>query len=202
MRVVAGIHGGRVLTAPKGDQTRPTSDRVKESLFAILRDDVLDAVVLDLFAGSGALGIEALSRGAAHATFVDRSARAIAAVRANLRALRVPAGDVAVVKSTVMAHLNGRSAGGQTYDLAFLDPPYDASDGDEMLHALGGDGAVHLSDGATVVLEHATAAPVADAYGLLTRISVRRYGDTSLSLFAHRQRNETDNPSHASHVLH
>jgi 16S rRNA (guanine966-N2)-methyltransferase len=171
------------LAAPKGNQTRPTSDRVKESLFAILRDDVLGAVILDLFAGSGALGIEALSRGAAHATFVDRSARSIAAVRANLRALRVPAGDVAVVKSTVMAHLTGGSPGGRAYDLAFLDPPYNASDGGEILHALGEHAATLLSERATVVLEHATAEPVADAYGVLTRITVRRYGDTSLSLF-------------------
>lgn len=183
MRVVAGVHGGRVLAAPKGGHTRPTSDRVKESLFAILRDEVVDAAVLDLYAGSGALGIEALSRGASHATFVDRSAQAIAAVRANLRTLRVPAEAVTIAKSTVMAYLNGSRADTPAYDLAFLDPPYDTHDTADVMAALGGGDVPLLADTATVVIEHSRSAVVADVYGALERVSVRRYGDTSLSLF-------------------
>src|SRR5919199_2095346 len=91
MRVVAGTWGGRRLQAPRGDATRPTSDRVREALFSILGDRVTGARVLDLFAGSGALGIEALSRGAVEATFVDSAPAAIRAVRANLDALGIEA---------------------------------------------------------------------------------------------------------------
>src|SRR3984885_7528700 len=91
VRVVAGRFGGRSLVAPRGRATRPTSDRVREALFSILGEAVVGAGVLDLFAGSGALGIEALSRGASEATFVDSSQAAVAAVRRNLEALGVEA---------------------------------------------------------------------------------------------------------------
>lgn len=115
MRIVAGEWRGRPLKAPKG--ARPTADRVKEALFSILADRVLEARVLDLFAGSGALGIEALSRGAARATFVDEDAGAIVTLRANL-----PAAERAVVvRRSATAHLRDT---GEQYDLVFLDPPY------------------------------------------------------------------------------
>src|SRR5437867_7680145 len=102
MRVVAGIHKGRRLAAPRGRSTRPTADRVRESVFNLL-GPLADARVLDLYAGSGALGIEALSRGAAAATFVDSDARAVAAVRANLERLEIE--DVRVVKASVPSFL-------------------------------------------------------------------------------------------------
>jgi len=161
MRVVAGTYGGRTLTAPKGGHTRPTSDRVKESLFAILRDEVCEAVVLDLYAGSGALGIEALSRGARRATFVDRNPKSIAAIRGNLRGLRVAPEVVTVVKSTVNAHLSGPSPADDAYDLVFLDPPYDTPDAAATLHALGGD-CESVADDVTVVVEHARDADIAE----------------------------------------
>src|SRR5436305_5485400 len=124
MRVVAGRHGGRGLVAPKGDATRPTADRVREALFSAL-GDVSDMTVLDLFAGSGALGIEALSRGAAQATFVERARPALTALRANLEALditaQIHAGDArALVRNATQA--------GRTYDLVFVDPPYRESE--------------------------------------------------------------------------
>src|SRR4051795_8937944 len=96
MRVIAGSYGGRILKAPRGDRTRPTSDRVREALFSILGDRVQDARVLDLFAGSGALGLEALSRGAEDVTFVDDAAAAVRSVKANLAALDA----VATVRQT------------------------------------------------------------------------------------------------------
>ncbi|MAF12598.1 16S rRNA (guanine(966)-N(2))-methyltransferase RsmD [Candidatus Poribacteria bacterium] len=182
MRVVAGTYGGRTLTAPKGDHARPTSDRVKESLFAILRADVPDAAVLDLYAGSGALGLEALSRGARHVTFVDRNPRSIAAIRANLRALDVPAEAATVVKSPVMAWLNGPSPTEPTYGLVLLDPPYDTPDASAALQTLADHAA--LSDQVTVVAEHARNANIADVYGRLERTRTQRYGDTSLSFFS------------------
>src|SRR3954468_11438669 len=131
MRVIAGTYGGRRLQAPGGTQTRPTSDRVREALFSILGGRVEGARVLDLFAGSGALGIEALSRGAREATFVDRAPGAIRAVGANLEALRAAA---LVGRARARRFLGGASRGARSYDLVFLDPPYrlDASLG----HAL------------------------------------------------------------------
>ena len=121
MRIVAGLYGGRRIAAPAGRSTRPTSDRVREALFSILGDAVHEARVLDLFAGSGALGIEALSRGAREAVFVDSDARAVAAVRANLAALGA---EAAVHRRDAFAWL--ASAAG-TFDLVFADPPYSSA---------------------------------------------------------------------------
>jgi 16S rRNA (guanine966-N2)-methyltransferase len=119
MRVVAGDARGRTITAPRGRDTRPTADRVREAVFNALHSlgGVAEATVLDLFAGSGALGIEALSRGAAHATFVDRDRHALAAVRANLEATGL-AGRATVRQADAMSFEGG------AYDLALLDPPY------------------------------------------------------------------------------
>src|ERR671914_2355707 len=121
MRVIAGRFGGRRLAAPPGAATRPTSDRVREALFSILGERVAGARVLDLFAGSGALGIEALSRGAAEATFVDTAAPAIRTVRANLDALGAAA---EVRRADARRFLGAASADARQYDLVFLDPPY------------------------------------------------------------------------------
>ena len=126
MRVVAGIYGGRRLVAPPGDATRPTSDRVREALFSVLGASVAGARVLDLFAGSGALGIEALSRGAASALFVDRAPAAIKAIRTNLDALGIEAD---VRRMPALAALRTAADRGDAYDLVFLDPPYRRSAG-------------------------------------------------------------------------
>jgi 16S rRNA (guanine966-N2)-methyltransferase len=123
MRIVAGEHRGRRLRAPAGSATRPTSDRVREALFSILGSvDSLD--VLDLYAGSGALGLEALSRGAESATFVESARPALAAITANLAAIGRE--DAAVVDRDVLAWL-GSGAPDSTFDLVFCDPPYDAA---------------------------------------------------------------------------
>jgi 16S rRNA (guanine966-N2)-methyltransferase len=122
VRIVAGAFGGRRITAPRGQGTRPTSDRVREALFSILGP--LEGVrVLDLFAGSGALGIEALSRGARDAVFVDRDSRAVRTIRANLASLGA---EALVVEDDASSYLRGRSAGAPPglFDLLFLDPPY------------------------------------------------------------------------------
>jgi 16S rRNA (guanine(966)-N(2))-methyltransferase RsmD len=121
LRIVAGSFKGRRLVAPPGSATRPTSDRVREALFSVLGPSVPGARVLDLFAGSGALGLEALSRGAATAVFVDRSQRAIAAIRTNLEALGV---DADVHRMEAHAALRAALARREAYDLVFLDPPY------------------------------------------------------------------------------
>ena len=122
MRVIAGTAGGMALRAPRDPGTRPVTDRVKETLFGILGERVLDALVLDLYAGSGALGIEALSRGAARATFVERGREAVAAIRHNLSKTGLEP-SATVFGQDVMRFLAHPTADGP-YDLVFVDPPY------------------------------------------------------------------------------
>jgi 16S rRNA (guanine966-N2)-methyltransferase len=174
MRVVAGRYGGRRLVAPPGSATRPTSDRVREALFSVLGGSVQDARVLDLYAGSGALGIEALSRGAASAVFVDRSPRAITAIRANLEALGI---DADVRRLEARAALRTASARADAYDLVFLDPPYRraAELGRELSEALP----AVLAPGARVVSESDRRDPLELDFPL---VDERRYGDTVIRI--------------------
>jgi 16S rRNA (guanine966-N2)-methyltransferase len=175
MRIIAGTHGGRELTAPKGRATRPTSDRVREALFSIL-GDIRGLRVLDLFAGSGALGIEALSRGAAQATLVDSAAPAVAAIKRNLEALGARA---EVVRQPAARFLQGASRDARQYDLVFLDPPYrDASTlGRELTSAL----TPILAPDARVVAESDRRSPLGLELALLDE---RRYGDTMIQIYA------------------
>ena len=174
MRVVAGRHGGRRLVAPAGDATRPTSDRVREALFSVLGASVQGARVLDLYAGSGALGIEALSRGAASAVFVDRAQPAIAAIRANLQALGIEAD---VRRMPARTALRTASARAEAYDLVFLDPPYrrTADLGRELSEALP----AVLAPGARVVSESDRRELLALELPLTDE---RRYGDTVIRI--------------------
>jgi 16S rRNA (guanine966-N2)-methyltransferase len=178
MRVIAGIYGGRRLQTPAGLDTRPTGDRVREALFSILGDRVHDARVLDLFAGSGALAIEALSRGAASATVVDNAAPAIRAITANLEALGA---DATVVRAEARRFLGGASRSGRSYDLVFLDPPY------RLAAALGRDLSAALAavvaPGGTVVAESDRRAPLEIDLPLEDE---RRYGDTLIRIHGSR----------------
>jgi 16S rRNA (guanine966-N2)-methyltransferase len=169
VRVIAGRFGGRTLVAPRGARTRPTSDRVREALFSIL-GSVQDDRVLDLFAGSGALAIEALSRGAGPATLVDSSAAAIAAIRHNLE---VVGASAELRRQRAGIFLEQARAGARQYDLVFLDPPYRrARDlGEELSTAL----APVLAPDARVVSESDRRDPLALELPLLDE---RRYGDT------------------------
>jgi 16S rRNA (guanine(966)-N(2))-methyltransferase RsmD len=178
MRVIAGQWGGRRLQAPAGAATRPTSDRVREALFSILGERVAGARVLDLFAGSGALGIEALSRGAAEATFVDSSPAAVKAVRANLEALGA---DAEVRRAEARVFLRSASGAGRHYDLVFLDPPYRLAErlGRELSKAL----AAVLAPGGLAISE-------SDRRSVLnldmTPTDERRYGDTVIRIHGPR----------------
>jgi 16S rRNA (guanine966-N2)-methyltransferase len=173
VRVIAGIHGGRTLVAPRGRTTRPTSDRVREALFSIL-GQIGGATVLDLFAGSGALAIEALSRGATSATLVDSSAAAIAAIRRNLDALGI---DAEVVRGDAAAWCEQAKRRARQYDLVFLDPPYRHGSplGARLTAALAG----ALAPGARVVAESDRHQPLGLALPLLDE---RRYGDTLIQI--------------------
>ena len=171
MRVVAGELRGRRLAAPAGRATRPTSDRVREALFSML-GGVEDARVLDLFAGSGALGIEALSRGAGSAAFVDRDARAVAAIRSNLTALGLE--GATVHRRDAVAFLGEAS---ETYDLIFVDPPYDSAP--RLAGPLSRALPAALSPEALIVSESDKRMPLELELPLVRE---RAYGDTRIAL--------------------
>lgn len=178
-RIVAGVLGGRRLAVPGGRGTRPTSDRVREALFGAL-DALLDldgARVADLYAGSGAIGLEALSRGAAHALFVESDARAVAVLRRNVTELDV--GAAARVAATPVRRVLAEPPG-EPYDLVFADPPYDLA-GDELaqvLAALVGGG--WLAEDAVLVLERSSRSPEPAWVPGTTGTRSRRYGETTL----------------------
>jgi 16S rRNA (guanine966-N2)-methyltransferase len=173
MRIIAGAKRGHGIAAPKGNDTRPTSDRVRESTFSLV-GPVDDALVLDLFAGSGALGLEALSRGAAEATFVDSSAASVAAVRANLEAV---GGEAEVRRTDALRFLRTASGEAREYDLVLLDPPYRLAErlGRELSEALPG----LLAPAALVVCESDRRAPLPLDLPLRDE---RRYGDTLIRI--------------------
>jgi 16S rRNA (guanine(966)-N(2))-methyltransferase RsmD len=175
MRVIAGTYRGRTLKAPPGESTRPTSDRVREALFSILDDRIREARVLDLFAGSGALGLEALSRGAALATFVDTDPKAIAAVKANLDALKAVA---EVRRNDALRFLSAAPARGAQYDLVFLDPPYRLAE--RLAPSLSEALPAVLAPGAVAVAESDRRAPLALDLPLQDE---RRYGDTLIRIY-------------------
>ena len=180
-RVIAGTARSIRLDAP-GPGTRPLADRVKQTLFGILERDLPGARFLDLFAGSGAAGIEALSRGAAHATFVERDQRAIGTIRTNLA--RTALGDdgrATIVRADALTWLRDpdRTAGA-LYDLVLIDPPYD--DIESMSTALEAASAI-VSRGGRVVAKHFWRTPPPPMVGLLASERERRFGDTALTFY-------------------
>jgi len=181
MRVIAGRYGGRRLTAPKGRTTRPTSDRVREALFAML-GDIEGARVLDLFAGTGALGIEAVSRGASNAVFVERDRSAIEAIEANIAALGLSDEQALIRREDVLDALRGARKRKETYDLVLIDPPYGrAGEVGPRLEAGLPD---LLAPGARVVLESDRRAPLGLGLGLSIE-KEREYGDTTIAIHRH-----------------
>jgi 16S rRNA (guanine(966)-N(2))-methyltransferase RsmD len=186
MRVIAGSLRRRTLKAPGGLVTRPTSDRLRETLFNVLAPRIEGAYFLDLYAGSGAVGIEALSRGAAHVTFVERGVSTLQVLRANLQRLDVTE-SFRVEPVSVTAFLRrARPAGMRGFDLVFLDPPYDA--GEEYWSALGQLGAAGalLAKEALVVAEHRRKEPLQADYGELARTRLLQQGDSALSFYCRR----------------
>jgi 16S rRNA (guanine966-N2)-methyltransferase len=175
MRIVRGSLGGRVLRAPHGADTRPTSEKVREAIFNIL-PDVEGMQVLDLFAGSGALGIEALSRGAAHATFIDQAKPALAAVRGNLRELGLEARSTVIAGDAVA--MAARHVPASPWQLVFVDPPYRSDLAVRAVQTLA-----HLAPEAVIVIEHDRRNAPPDALGSLLRTDQRRYGDTLVSFY-------------------
>ena len=176
MRVIAGSLKGRRLNAPSWDGLRPTSDKLRETLFNILAPRVAGARVLDGYAGTGALGIEALSRGAAHVTFVERDRRAQTLIAENLARCGLADGYVMMRASVsrALADLQGAS-----FDIMIFDPPYQEQ-ADEMLAAA----ADRLAAGGVLVLEHARRAQTPESAGRLVRTRQIISGDSALSLYS------------------
>ena len=187
MRISGGVHRSRQLVSPRGSSTRPTSDRVREALFSILdsRGVLEGARVIDFYAGTGALGLEALSRGAAHATFVDNDRRALEALARNIDALRERPRTRVVPQAAVRA---AATLAGEEATLVFCDPPYaDVPRADgvaKLLAALESDPGHVLRENALVVLEHATRDKLSlPAGSKLREEDARVYGDTTLSFY-------------------
>lgn len=187
MRIIAGTYRSRVLQAPPGLSTRPTSDRLRETLFNVLAPRIRGAVFLDLYAGSGAVGIEALSRGAAHVTFVERAPAALKVLRANLERLGIT-GGFRVCAGSVKTFLRSAAEAGPKpgrYEVVFLDPPYDmAEEYTATLGQLGRANTRILASGALVVAEHRRKQPLDRQYGRLQRTRLLEQGDAALSFYA------------------
>ena len=183
MRVIAGEFRSRPLAAPKGRDTRPTSDRLRETLFNVLAARVSGSVFLDIYAGSGAVGIEALSRGAAEAIFVEAAEPAMRSIRANLSSLSIRGGYTLEPRSAAAA-LNRLAASGRAVNLVFLDPPYtDAAEYESTLNLLGGECRELLAPDAIVIAEHLKKLNLAEDYGALRRYRLLKQGDSVLSFY-------------------
>jgi len=187
MRIIAGSLRSRRLEAPPGLATRPSSDRLRETLFNVLAPRIEGAVFLDLYAGSGAVGLEALSRGAARVEFVERDAAALKVMRGNLERLGI-AGGFRVHAAGVGAFLRRVVEAGkkrEQYDIVFLDPPWEATDEyAATLGLLGGAAAGLLGEEALVIAEHRKKQRLVERYGSLERMRLLEQGDAALSFYA------------------
>ena len=188
MRITGGTHRGRTLKTLRGQKVRPTSDRVREALFSMIGARLPEAAVLDLFAGTGSLGLDALSRGAERATFVDKSRQALDVIRQNVEALGL--GECAVIKQIDIQAGNLRLAELEgPFDLVFIDPPYRLTERVErnvglgsLLESLWSSGTVDTGGG-LVVLEHDRRSFIANDWDGFGVSDTRTYGDTSLTFF-------------------
>jgi 16S rRNA (guanine(966)-N(2))-methyltransferase RsmD len=179
MRVIAGTYRSRRLIAPRGLATRPTSDRLRETLFNVLGARVEGTVFVDLYAGSGAVGIEALSRGASLVYFVDKASTAMAAIRRNLAALDIHSG-FQLESSNVSSALGRLSGAG----IIFLDPPYEASsEYERSLASIAQNSDSLMAPDGIVIAEHSRKTHLAEHYGALQRYRVLEQGDAGLSFY-------------------
>ena len=197
MRVIAGTFRGRRLVAPKGNRVvRPTADRVKESVFSMLREQVIDANFLDLCAGTGNMGIEALSRGAKHVTFVERDPRCIQTIEQNLRtcglttesrAARKPTDTIFLLRRDAVKGITYLQKQAAVFEVIYFDPPYavDLQGGSELYTpclALLAENSLLCTDG-TLLVEHAKQCVIPDSVGSLARSRQVNYGDTVVSFY-------------------
>lgn len=185
MRIIAGTYRSRILKSPKGLSLRPTSDRLRETLFNVLGAGVQGARFMDIFAGTGAIGIEALSRGAAEAVFIEKHAPTAALIRGNLESLGIRTGATVIPLDAAhgLEKLKEKSkANGSTYDYVFLDPPYDETEEcKSSLRFL--ESASFLASDAIVIAEHRRNLDLPAKIGTLVKVRVLKQGDAVLSFF-------------------
>ncbi len=180
MRVISGVYGGRMLKSPPDHRIRPTSDRLRETLFNVLAPRIDEETrFLDLCAGTGAIGIEAVSRGVAFVTFIDRSRKACALIEENLDKLGVPESDTEVLNLEAENFTGREHETG--WDIVYFDPPYD-SNYSVVLHDFGTKGDL-LRDGGVLVVEHHTKKQMPDIVGTIRRWRMLKQGETSLSFY-------------------
>lgn len=180
MRVVSGSAKGRPLKAVPGTGTRPTTDKVKEALFSMIGPYFEGGTALDLFAGSGGLGIEALSRGMDKAVFVDLESKSIEVIRTNLKATKLE-DQAAIYRNDATRALKALAKRSTQFDLVFLDPPYRMKNGDElmlMMHELG-----LLEPEATIVLEYESKHDYPEQFGPFEQTRKALYGETAVSIY-------------------
>lgn len=184
MRIIAGKHRGRKLKSPPSLKTRPTSDRLRETLFNILAPRIQGARFLDLCAGSGAVGIEALSRGAAHVTFVDHSRKMYALIETNLKLLNAGDDQAEVVSREASDFLRKHAKKeAEPFDIVFFDPPYE-TDYDDVLNDLEQGAELLMAKQGVVIVEHSRKKNPADEFGALKRYRLVKQGDSCLSFYA------------------
>ena len=177
MRVIAGEFRSRRIESIPGLETRPTTDRMRETLFSILMPRMEDAVFVDAYAGTGAVGIEAISRGAKHAIFIEKEKRAIQTIEANLKSLKATS-RARVIRGAAHIYLAGLAA-----DIVFLDPPYDQErEYATTMEVLG------RHPKPLVIVQHSVRFTLADEYGVLRKTRVLKQGDNALSFYAYRGR--------------
>jgi 16S rRNA (guanine(966)-N(2))-methyltransferase RsmD len=181
-RIIGGAGKGRRLKTAAGESTRPTGARVRQALFDILAPVIPGCRFLDAFAGSGGVGLEALSRGAGKVVLVDHAAAAVLAAKENARALAHAGGEVKIFRQDALTAMGALAEQGMRFDVVYLDPPY-ASDLYEPLLSLLGEGPL-LADGGVVVAEHFHKRLLLETIGALVRTRQRRVGDHCLSFYA------------------
>lgn len=183
MRIIAGKYRGHQLVAFKADHIRPTTDRVKETLFNKLQFQIQEAKVADLFCGTGNLGIEALSREASFCTFVEKNPKSLAISRQNLEKLRVPASCYRIINMDVLAFLKNYQE--EPFDIIFADPPFT----EKMAHAVMEAASISqaFAEHTVLAIESERKERMEDRYGSLIRYSKKEFGDKILSLFCHEK---------------
>jgi len=180
MRIIAGDYGGRVIKSPPDARTRPTSDRLRETLFNVLAPRIEEARFLDLCSGSGAIGIEAVSRGASHVTFVDKSRRSCALVEENLDLLQIPEEQTEVLALSAENFAGRKHEKG--WDIVFFDPPYETDYSVVLFEFAAPDGTL-LNENGIFIAEHHTKHTLPDAIIQMRRWRILKQGETSLSFY-------------------
>jgi 16S rRNA (guanine(966)-N(2))-methyltransferase RsmD len=181
MRIIAGQYRGLRLATLKSGKLRPTSDQLRETLFDVLGPAVAGSIFLDAYAGSGAAGLEALSRGAAEVVFLEHHKRAVEVIRKNLASLKIQSG-FRIITSQVLAGLETLQAEAARFDFAFLDPPYsEIAEYHHALRQLVRSGM--LRDTSRVIAEHSRFCILEEHYGLLRRTRLLRHGDSQLAFY-------------------